>query len=495
MKKVRKLIAAVAAMAMVLTSFASVSATTYYTGIHFPDRFNDWAGGVSIPANTKYTYTDRSGTNFWTYVGSGNVQINTAHVISGARSLRIKASNSNASDGRGDARIRFNIPADYTSGSVTVSFITCNDNGAGYDWLDYATVGEINWDSTARLKDSNTMWSKTYLGTPENLGGLGDPEGSGDPDYWYRYEATFTPPEDVIRLDFAAFGWSYFIIDDIVVTDGSGNVIFSEDFEIDTVSSTLLSKWTYTGTDGAIFRVIPASSGSMSNHVLSIMANDKIAAIGTEVPIVEGNTYTLSYKTYNSYYFGSSHYERYVALGMTNDYEQRTNAVAVGSSAGTYETTFNCGGNTNFRIAARYWGEIYIDDICLKDSNGKIVFFEDFEEHDREFSSPHVKIGGASKYRIDATGTATITASVANNKETAPFSCYLVAAVYDSTGTELKDIVYDNAALSKNTRKDYSLSVPVENGQKLRLFWWDNLTGNIKPVDNYDGTPVKSWNY
>lgn len=39
------------------------------------------------------------------------------------------------------------------------------------------------------------------------------------------------------------------------------------------------------------------------------------------------------------------------------------------------------------------------------------------------------------------------------------------------------------------------VSVPVTSGQKLRLFWWDNLTGNIKPIDNYDGAPMKSWNY
>ena len=488
MKKVRKLIAAVAAMAMVLTSFVQVSAMLNFAGIHYKDGFYDFTAGSKIAAGT-YTYQNlKSDVNFKVSYGADAAicKVKGNQASSGTRSLYVYGGGSG--DTTPGARVIFETAQKVSSKTYKVSFNYANES---YSWLHRVMYNNQGQNAAgSRVNEAGTYWNKTTLGQGQDIGGIGDFT-------WYHCEKTFTS-DYAATIDIAAFGWADFCIDDLLITDENDNVIFFEDFEQTEPSSTRLTRWQLQGDSSELTYDLLSQlnfTPSTTNHVLHLHGNNTggVARLWINVPIVEDNLYTL---TYDKIAVGGQIITA-VSVGMTDSvYPSDGTGYQITSSAGSSgELTINSRGNTTLRINVEGWGLVRLDNICLKDKYGNVVFFEDFEEHDREFSPPQVRIGGASRYKINATGTANVTASVENNNEDSPFNCYLIAAVYDSTGTELEGFVYDNATLSKNTRKDFDLSVPVTNGQKLHLFWWDNITGDIKPVENYDGTPIKSKKY
>ena len=511
MKTVRKLIAALAAATMVLTSVASVGATSIATNIHYNGVFNGFGDGTANIAGEPHYILNGDGnttifygngkTRFYAITHGSKVEIRQGKFCtSGTRSLTLRSGNGNYyDDGRaGGTLVKFILPS-VADGKYNVKFNAHIDDLV-FDGKEYA-YATMNWNeltqngssgraSLLESKAGRGIWTVTTIGTGADNGGLGTTQ------TWRRFEATITALNDENELRFSVKGWQAFTIDDLEVTDKYGNVILKEDFETGTVNSLHLSRWSFSGNSSACtYRVVPdiGTSGGI-NHTLQVYRRKDtkeggLTYIYTTVPIVANNSYTLTYDTFSD----DGTYFTPVSIDFSGSNVYGTYEVPGSATTGVTKTV-NSGGNTELKIAAGDWGRMRIDNIVLRDSSGNIVFSEDFEEHSREFSQPILKIGNSQKYRIDATGTATVTASVANNDESA-FSVYLIAAVYDSTGKKLEHFAYDNASLSKNTRKNFNLNVPVTNGQKVNLFWWSGLTGDMRPIKYYDGTSIEKKSY
>ncbi len=511
MEKVRKLIVALAATIMALASIASVSATTIVTGIHYPGTFNGYGDATSSTVgephyvlngtNSKTIYCGNSTTRFNASTINSKVEIRQGKFCTnGYRSMTLRPADTGSQDNNhaGAVLVKFIMPK-VADNEYHVRFNAYVDDLV-YDYKNYA-YATINWHMLSEgssgkasllysKNNADGLWTVTTLGTGAEVGGLGTTQ------TWRRYEATIIASNAENELRFSSKGWDAFTIDEIVVTDKYGRVVLSEDFEYATSNSLHLSRWTFSGDSSACTYRIASDVGTSGgiNHTLQVYRRKDTATAGltyiyTTVPIVAGNTYTLTYDTFSD----DGVYYTPVSIDFSGSSVYGTYEVPGSATTGVSKSV-NSEGNTELKIAAGDWGRLRIDNIVLRDSSGRIVFSEDFEEHSREFSQPIVKISGIQKYAIDATGTAVVTESIANNDESA-FNVYLIAAVYDATGNKLEKYVYDNASISKNTRKDFSLSVPVTSGQKLRLFWWDNISGNIRPVEDYDGTPKKSRDY
>lgn len=475
MKKARKLIAAIAAATMVLTSFVGVSAMTSDTGIRYRNAFYNKNSGSTISPGTYYC-GDRSNAYYKVFEYSGkydSCELANSEYTSGTWSMRMQGWSCNDGNRQnGGARLTIYFGTESYNHYYNIKF---NVKRSDADWRDYVALNGGNWNSTARLS-GETQWNEVGIGNG-----------------WEQCTARLNTGADDPQLDFVAYANTTWYIDDIEVTDDQGRLIFSEDFEKDEPSSTLTNRWTYAGTaDAAEFRIVSDLKSESTNHSLHVKGkNNGVAYVTIQVPKVKNNQYTLTYDTMAAL---NGDYIRDVSIDFAGNNIYGTYRIP-SSATTSHSVSINSSGNTGLKIAATGWASVRIDNIRLTDSEGKTVFFEDFEEHDREFSVPLLTIGGVSRYQIDATGTATITASAGNNKENSAFNVYLIAAVYDSTGKKLERFVYDNASLSKNTRKDFSLSVDVTSGQKLSLFWWDSLTGSIKPVEDSDGTSIKKWSY
>jgi hypothetical protein len=489
MKNVRKLIAAVAAATMLLTSLVQVSAISNHTGINYPEvtsSFTTAGGSARQDAGTYYlgggvdsrSYA-RCVIAYYNSNTDGICRISDGAATSGSRSMYLYGGGGNASSEKGAVMVTFHTAEKSYNNNYKVSFNLTKVGGHKDNDNDYATLDTVNWTSGAHI-NNGASWTRTSGPSP-----------SAGTNEWTHYSATITTTNEA-QLVFSVYNYGKYLIDDILITDDKDRVIFSEDFENDTISSKVTTKWTYTGTsEQAAFKIMSELVNDSVNHSLRVYSRNSgtYTVLSTEVPAVEDNLYTVTYTLSKD---SGAAINNFVALDFAGSVY---GSGQIASTEGTHSFTINSNGNTNFKISTEKFGRARLDDITLADKYGNIVFFEDFEEHDREFSAPALKIDDASKGSINATGTASITAYAANNNESSAFNVYLIAAVYNAAGTRLVNMVYDNATLSKRTGKEFSLSVPVTNGQKLKLFWWDNMTGNIKPVENDDGTAIKSRQY
>ena len=237
MKGLRKFIAAVAAMAMVLTSFVQVSAMLNFAGIHYKDGFYDFVAGDKIPAGT-YTYQNlKSDVNFAVSYGasSAKCKVKGNQASSGTRSLYVYGGGSG--DTTPGARVIFETAQKVSSKTYKVSFNYANETSHWLHRVMYNNQGQNAAGS--RVNESGTYWTKTTLGQGQDIGGIGDFT-------WYHCEKTFTS-DYAATIDIAAFGWGDFCVDDLLITDENDNVIFFEDFEQTAPSSTRLTRWQLQG--------------------------------------------------------------------------------------------------------------------------------------------------------------------------------------------------------------------------------------------------------
>ncbi len=372
MKKLKKLIAVVAAASMLLASCITANANTILNGKRYATLF----GGTTDNNSTdiKNTTISLSGTNA-KLISSSHSSGTYAYIkyrntmgTSGTHSLDLNAGGSTNYDrDNGGAMVRFVFGQPSSDGNYHISF---NMTRFGTDPTDYATLNWDSWNGAARL-NSGSKWTKTNLGTGVANGGIGDQE-------WTKYEADFTSgATGSLEFRIAVYCWARAAIDDVVITDGSGNILFSEDFEGDTVQK----EWIYKAVSGnkpAIFEVT-TQKDEPSNHVLKVKGYDEgLGSYFINLPQVQDNIYNISYDvksiTDNSISFGF----------VSNNVFDSTYNVA--KKTGVVTKSFNSGGNTMLRLEAKGWAGAEIDNIMIKDKNGNVIYEEDFDGNQRPTS-------------------------------------------------------------------------------------------------------------
>ena len=153
-------------------------------------------------------------------IGSPDAKVRTLDASDGTRSLRIRGSYTHStSKGLGaEFTLKFGNPT--ADGRYDISFDLYREQSSAYD---YATLNYDGWSGAARLTGT-TQWTVTELGTGNGIGGTGT--GS-----WSRYTATLSTTADDPQLNFAVANGGELHIDNIIIKDTSGNVIFAESFE------------------------------------------------------------------------------------------------------------------------------------------------------------------------------------------------------------------------------------------------------------------------
>ena len=217
--KMKKIVAFIA-FAVVLVSSITVNAQTTVNGtkIDFPITADEYfkiqnTEYVSIRnSSIKYKVTSKD-ESYAMLMKEGD------YASQGKRALRLYGKGTNVGGADGAARISFFIGEQTADNKYVISF---DAHRVYTDWQDYVTLNEYEWNNGARL-DTTTIWEVTELGKGSEIGGGGDA-------VWNRYEATLTT-ENVPQLDFSVYSWGVMFIDNIIVKDTEGNIIFSEDFE------------------------------------------------------------------------------------------------------------------------------------------------------------------------------------------------------------------------------------------------------------------------
>ena len=274
-----------------------------------------------------------------------------------------------------------------------------------HDSRDYITLNEANYNGGARLDEASVWDQKTYLLTRNN-------------EYaWYRYEATMHTIYDP-EIDVAVAGWGELLIDNVVVKDRAGNLLFSENFEESDYEAVPTSIPTVAPTNAPTPEPtvapsptpIPTSTPTPTDgeHVLTTK-NDGWLKDGNMNVTFECEEYNGGHRLFVSGHNASSVGTYRIALPakavdneyhITYDHEKPSGAGndvsidLVGNNIygpGKINTLTDgvhivSGSGDYLYIACVGWGGAYIDNIVVKDKNGKTLFTEDFENFDTKYS-------------------------------------------------------------------------------------------------------------
>ncbi len=217
MKTMKKAIAAAAALAMLFAGIIPVSARIdcYYE--NFASPIKTVGIGNNIPAGTYASSTNPDIQYIFTYEGSGPyAKWSNGTASGGVGSLILYGWNSETRESK--AVIKIGKKTD--DNKYIISFDKTDPSGYSQSYLDYVTLNEYEHNGKARI-NSNSVWTVTDIGN-----------GSNGSNTWKHYEATLTTIYEP-EIDIAAHGWGRIYIDNIMVKDTAGNILFSENFETD----------------------------------------------------------------------------------------------------------------------------------------------------------------------------------------------------------------------------------------------------------------------
>ena len=224
MKTVKKATAAAAALAMLFAAVIPVSARidSYYE--NFASPIKDVGIGNVIPPGT---YTSSTNPDiqyiFYSETGPGTegkgpyARWSDGAACKGEGSLFIYGWN--AQEYMEKLIIKIGKRSD--DDKYIISFDSGSASSWNHSYRDYASLNDFEWTGKARF-NSNNVWTVTDIG-------VGEKNNSWT---WEHYEATLTTTLDP-EIDFGAFGWGRVCIDNLIVKDTSGNILFSENFEAD----------------------------------------------------------------------------------------------------------------------------------------------------------------------------------------------------------------------------------------------------------------------
>ena len=215
----KKLIAFITATVL-LTSGITASAKTVVQGkwVHFPftNVTSDLAPGeYAIPGtDAKWVYENHEANG-----KRGRSKITTTNAATGERALYLFAQNDDATVYDPGAKMTIHWGELTGDGTYHVQFDMMPWDP---DYRDFVALNMDRWDSAARIKDGEgTIWEKgpAFQGSKH-----------GDNRDFYTYTGTVSTENDP-ELSFAVWGYSRMTIDNIIITDSTGKVVFSEDFE------------------------------------------------------------------------------------------------------------------------------------------------------------------------------------------------------------------------------------------------------------------------
>ena len=217
----KRIITAISAVAMLITSSltATVSASDE-TRFPFPleglvDQNITASSTFAVAGAENVIYQMKFQEGAW-----ADAKVRNGDGSDGNRSLRIRGTGTTSTTrGLGaEFTVKFGNPT--ADGQYVISFDLYREASSNYD---YATLNHDGWDGPARLSD-NSKWTVTPLGTGNSIGG----KGTGN---WSRYTATFSTIADDPQLNFAVADGGELHIDNIIVKDTEGNIIYAESFE------------------------------------------------------------------------------------------------------------------------------------------------------------------------------------------------------------------------------------------------------------------------
>ena len=368
--------------------------------------------------------------------GSPDAKVRTADASDGTRSLRIRGSyTTSTSRGLGaEFTVKFGAPT--ADGQYVISFDLYRELSSDYD---YVALNYDGWDGPARLTGT-TKWAVTELGAGNSIGGTGT--GS-----WSRYTATLLTFADDPQLNFAVANGGELHIDNIIVKDTSGNVLYAESFESDgpiiavpeepeipdepeepeviegtrfpfpleglvDENITTASSYTVEGTENVVYRftfedkgspdakvrTADASDGTRSMRIRGSYTTSKSRGLGAEFTIKFGNPtadgkYVISFDLYrelsSDYDYATLNYDGWdgparltgttkwtvTPLGAGN----RIGGVGTGNWSRYTATTSTIADDPQLNFAVAKGGELHIDNIIVKDTQGNVLFAESFE--------------------------------------------------------------------------------------------------------------------
>ena len=374
----KKLVAIATAAAALVSNIISASALTTANGTQVKFPLEAYVG-QSIPAG-KYYSPSASNIYYNVLLGSGGtVKLNENGLASnGKRSLQLKGNDKNYGGSTGGARITLMLGDKTPDQKYVISFDAWRQSP---DWQDYAALNESKWNGNSRLTDTKT-WTVETLGVGSEIGGIGDKE-------WKRYTATQSTIYDP-QLDISVFGWGAIHIDNIVVKDTSGNVVFSEDFEGDVVEltegvheiTTGKDGWTLEGSSDTAIEIKDEADGTGKRlRVLGKTGSSNIARFKIPLPAKAADGVYYITCDYTKTSDGASDGSTSIDLTGDNIYGDgcinkiKSNGQLVVRGSGDY-----------LYIAGLGWCGVYIDNIVVKDKDGKVLFTEDFDNYDEKYS-------------------------------------------------------------------------------------------------------------
>ena len=269
-----------------------------------------------------------------------------------------------------------------------ISFDVADRN---HDYRNYVTLNDYEWDGAARL-DTNTVYTVTNIGTGE----------TGN-DTWNHYEGTLTTTLDP-EIDIAAFGWGRIFIDNIMVKDTDGNILFSENFEASdyeaapeppVVEPTEGVHALSTKSDGwEAFGNVPGTSSEptikfgfhngLQSNALRVLGNAK--GVGKiRLPLPKKSSDDTYYITF-TYVQPGNYTVKTVSIDLVGDNVYGPGCI---SSDGVIKDGITVSGTGDYLyIAFDGYGSAWLDNIVVRESNssGKILFTEDFENIDTKYS-------------------------------------------------------------------------------------------------------------
>lgn len=288
-----------------------------------------------------------------------------------------------------------------------------------------------------KIKGAAASWAKCYFGTNQSVDRF-DYNGNGITEFndWTQKTITFTKQSDTTNIRLMLEGSTNGIplcLDDIKITDASGNVLYNEDFEqhntfggapimgmsakADGTSVTL--NWNAPGMEDNTVKYVRVYASTAKGSYLAATLSPMVDTITLDN--LEGDTdYTFSFDVITSHGEESSRY-----------------SVTARTEIPEYE----------------------INSVKLLDSNSEAV-------------------------TALAQGTYTAQAVVANNKAD-DFKCQVIAALYDG-GKFVKFVKSDVTAVSKGaseTVSTASIEIPdtADHNYKVEVYVWDSL-GNMTPL-------------
>lgn len=224
MKKMKKAFAALIASSLLLTSFASVSARIDYNWMNFTSPIADVGFGKVVPPGT---YVSSSNPDiqyiFESETGPGEegkgpyVRWSDGAACTGTGSLFIYGWNSTGYK----ETVTIKIGTKTEDHKYVISFDSGSASSWNHDFRDYATLNNYGWNEGARFRN-NSVWTVTNIGVGEHNTNW----------TWEHYEATLSTIYDP-EINFGAFAWGRVCIDNLMVKDTSGNILFTDNFEAD----------------------------------------------------------------------------------------------------------------------------------------------------------------------------------------------------------------------------------------------------------------------